>query len=106
MDGANVPADAAYHSARSAADHYDPFILRMGNILNVGYEKILLLYNASTYDVADVISTYTYRLSFPTSGTPMYSKSTAIGLFNTLVNVVFLLVTNAISKRSTESSLF
>ena len=82
------------------------FILRMGNILNVGYEKILLLYNASTYDVADVISTYTYRLSFPTSGTPMYSKSTAIGLFNTLVNVAFLLITNAVSKKSTESSLF
>lgn len=82
------------------------FILRMGNILNVGYEKILLLYNPSTYDVADVISTYTYRLSFPSSGTPMYSKSTAIGLFNTLVNVVFLLITNAISRKSTESSLF
>lgn len=82
------------------------FILRMGGILNVGYEKILLLYNPSTYSVADVISTYTYRLSFPTSGTPMYSKSTAIGLFNTLVNVVFLLITNAISKKTTDSSLF
>lgn len=82
------------------------FILRMGNILNVGYEKVLLLYNPSTYEVADVISTYTYRLSFPASGTPMYSKSTAIGLFNTLVNVVFLLITNAISRKSTESSLF
>ena len=82
------------------------FILRMGGILNVGYEKVLLLYNPSTYDVADVISTYTYRLSFPTSGTPMYSQSTAIGLFNTLVNVFFLLMTNAISKKSTESSLF
>ena len=83
------------------------FILRMGNILNVGYEKVLLLYNPNTYDVADIISTYTYRLSFPTSGgSPMYSKSTAIGLFNTLVNVVFLLITNAISKKATESSLF
>ena len=60
------------------------FILRMGNILNVGYEKILLLYNPSTYEVADVISTYTYRLSFG-GGTPQYSYSTAIGLFNTLV---------------------
>jgi putative aldouronate transport system permease protein len=82
------------------------FILRMGSILNVGYEKVLLLYNPSIYDVADVISTYTYRLSFPTSGTPMYSKSTAIGLFNTLVNVFFLLVTNAFSKKATESGLF
>lgn len=82
------------------------FILRMGGILNVGYEKILLLYNPSTYEVADVISTYTYRLSFPSSGTPMYSKSTAIGLFNTLVNLVFLLITNAVSKKASETSLF
>lgn len=82
------------------------FILRMGGILNIGYEKILLLYNPSTYEVADVISTYTYRLSFPTSGTPMYSMSTAIGLFNTLVNLVFLIITNAISRKTTESSLF
>lgn len=82
------------------------FILRMGGILNIGYEKILLLYNPSTYEVADVISTYTYRLSFPASGTPMYSKSTAIGLFNTLVNVVFLLITNAVSKKASETSLF
>ena len=82
------------------------FILRMGNILNVGYEKILLLYNATTYEVADVISTYTYRLSFPSSGSPMYSKSTAIGLFNTIINVIFLLITNKISKKATDSGLF
>lgn len=82
------------------------FILRMGGILNVGYEKILLLYNEATYEVADVISTYTYRLAFNGSGNPMYSKSTAIGLFNTLVNLCFLLITNAISKKATESSLF
>lgn len=82
------------------------FILRMGGILNVGYEKVMLLYNAATYEVADVISTYTYRLAFGGSGNPMYSKSTAIGLFNTLVNLCFLLITNAISKRKTESSLF
>lgn len=81
-------------------------ILRMGGILNIGYEKVLLLYNPSTYEVADVISTYTYRLSFAASGTPMYSKSTAIGLFNTLVNIVFLMITNAISKKASETSLF
>ena len=81
------------------------FILRMGGILNVGYEKILLLYTPSTYEVADVISTYTYRLSFGGSN-PMYSMSTAVGLFNTLVNIVFLLITNYLSQRFTESSLF
>ena len=81
------------------------FILRMGRILSVGYEKTLLLYNSNTYDVADIISTYTYRLSF-SGGTPQYSYSTAIGLFNTIVNVVFLLATNFISSRVSENSLF
>ncbi|MGN0759808.1 MAG: ABC transporter permease [Candidatus Ventricola sp.] len=79
------------------------FILRMGNILNVGYEKILLLYNPSTYEVADVLSTYTYRTGLENQ---QYSLSTAVGLFNTMVNVVFLLITNYISKKSTESGLF
>ena len=82
------------------------FILRMGNILNVGYEKILLLYNSATYLTADVISTYTYRLSFGGSGNPMYSKSTAIGLFNTIINVCFLMLTNLISKKATDAGLF
>ena len=81
------------------------FILRMGSILNVGYEKTLLLYNSNIYDVSDIISTYTYRLSF-SGGTPQYSYSTAIGLFNTLVNVVFLLATNFLSRKISDSSLF
>ncbi len=83
------------------------FILRMGSILNVGYEKILLMYQPTTYEVADVFSTYTYRISLgATSGQPQYSLSTAVSLFNTVVNVVFLLLTNFISGRTTESSLF
>lgn len=79
------------------------FILRMGNILNVGYEKILLLYNPSTYEVADVLSTYTYRMGLENQ---QYSLSTAVGLFTTMVNVVFLLITNYISNKTTESGLF
>ena len=81
------------------------FILRMGSILNVGYEKILLLYTSNTYSVADVLSTYTYRKGLADS-TPQYSYSTAVGLFNTLVNIAFLLLTNAISRKTTESGLF
>lgn len=83
------------------------FILRMGSILNVGYEKILLLYQPTTYEVADVFSTYTYRISLgATSGQPQYSLSTAVSLFNTIVNVAFLLMTNFISNKTTESGLF
>ncbi len=83
------------------------FILRMGSILNVGYEKILLLYQPTTYEVADVFSTYTYRISLgATTGQPQYSLSTAVSLFNTLVNVCFLLLTNLLSRKLTDSSLF
>ena len=78
-------------------------ILRMGSILNVGYEKILLLYTTPVYEVADVISTYVYRQGIEGG---KYSYATAVGLFNSVVNVIFLLVFNAISRKFTESSLF
>ena len=64
---------------------------------------MLLLYNTSTYEVADVLSTYIYRMGLESQ---KYSLSTAVGLFNTLVNVVFLLLTNWISSKTTESGLF
>lgn len=79
------------------------FILRMGNVLNVGYEKVLLLYSEPTYEVADVISTYVYRRGILKAD---YSYGTAVGLFNSVVNVFFLLLTNALSRKFTESSLF
>ena len=79
------------------------FILRMGGILNVGYEKILLLYQPLTYEVADVFSTYVYRKGILEAN---YSYSTAVGLFNSTVNIVLLLVTNGISKKFNEMSLF
>lgn len=79
------------------------FILRMGGILNIGYEKILLLYQPLTYEVADVISTYVYRKGIVEAN---YSFSTAVGLFNSVVNISFLLITNRISKKVNNSSLF
>jgi putative aldouronate transport system permease protein len=79
------------------------FILRMGGILNVGYEKILLLYSEAIYEVADVISTYVYRKGILNAS---YSYSTAVGLFNSVVNIFFLVLANTISKKTTESSLY
>ena len=79
------------------------FVLRMGSILNVGYEKVLLLYKENTYNVADVFSTYTYRVGLEQK---QYSLSTAVSLFNTLVNIVFLVFTNWLSRKTTESGLF
>lgn len=83
------------------------FILRMGNILNVGFEKVLLLYSEPVYPTADVISTYVYRNSFVvTASNAQYSYSTAVDLFNGVVNVLFLLGTNYISKKTTKLGLF
>lgn len=78
-------------------------ILKIGNILNVGYEKIILLYNPLIYDTSDVISTYVYREGLLNQN---YGYSTAVGLFNSLINFIFLLTANYLSKRYTETSLF
>lgn len=79
------------------------FILRVGNILNVGYEKIILLYNPMTLKTADVISTYVYRKGLLELD---WSYSTAVGLFNSIINFIFLIAANHISKRATETSLW
>lgn len=78
-------------------------ILNLGSILNVGHEKVMLLYQPLTYEVADVIGTYVYRRGL-ISGE--YSYSTAVGIFNSVVNLVFLVVSNKISKKLGQSGLF
>lgn len=77
-------------------------ILRLGRILSVGYEKILLLYNPMTYETADVISTYVYRVGILEKS---YSFSTAVNLFNSVVNFTFLMIVNFVSKRVSEVGL-
>lgn len=72
------------------------FILKTGSMFRVGYEKVLLLYNSMTYDVADVFSTFVYRKGLLESN---YSYGAAVGLFEALVAMVMLLGANLISKR-------
>ncbi len=78
-------------------------ILRIGNMMNVGLEKVMLLYNPLTYDTADVISTYVYRKGILEAD---FSFSTAVGLFNSVINFVLLVVVNAWSKKATQTSLW
>ncbi|SHI02663.1 ABC transporter permease [Clostridium grantii] len=78
-------------------------ILRLGNLLTIGFEKIILLYNPGIYEVADVISTYVYRTGLLELN---WSYSTAIGLFNSLLNFILLIMANRISKRFSETSLW
>ncbi len=79
------------------------FILNSGSILNVGADKILLLYNPATYSVADTFSTYVYRKGIQETN---YSYSTAVGLFNSLVALMFVILSNYVSKKFAETSLW
>lgn len=78
-------------------------ILKIGSIMGVGHEKIILLYNSATYETADVISTYVYRRGLLDGS---YSFSTAVGLFNSIINFFILILANAASKKFTETSLW
>lgn len=78
-------------------------VLDMGKVLSVGYEKILLLYTPLTYEVADVISTYVYRKGLVDAE---YGFSTAVNLFNSVVNIIFLVTANRLSKKMGQSGLF
>ncbi len=79
------------------------FILRVGSLMNVGFEKIFLLYNSTTWEVSDVISTYVYRKGLIDYD---YSFSTAIGMFNSAINIMLLVAVNTISRRVNETSLW
>ena len=78
-------------------------ILRIGWLMSVGFEKIILMYNEATYETADVISTYVYRVGLLNAD---FSYGTAIGLFNSLISVVLLLGANYVSKKLTDTSIF
>lgn len=79
------------------------FILRMGSIMNIGHEKILLLQNSLNMETSDVISTYVYRRGLEEGS---FSFSTAVGLFNSVINTFLVIFTNAVSKQLSETSLW
>lgn len=78
-------------------------IMRIGSMFALGFEKVMLLYNPATYETADIISTFVYRKGFEDYN---FGFSTAVGLFNSIINCILLLTANRISKKYTESSLF
>lgn len=78
-------------------------ILNIGTFLNVGFEKVLLLYNPLTYSTADVISTYLYRVGLVANN---FSYATAIGLFQALIGLAMVLSANFISRRVVGASLW
>jgi putative aldouronate transport system permease protein len=79
------------------------FILRMGRMLSVGFEKIILLYNPAIYETADVISSFVYRRGLQEFD---WSFSTAVDLFNSVINFILIVLANRISRKLNESSLW
>ncbi len=78
-------------------------ILKVGMLLNVGFETIILMYQPATYETADVISSYVYRLGIQQG---RYDIATAVGLANSLVAVLLVYTTNKISKKYTETGIW
>jgi putative aldouronate transport system permease protein len=78
-------------------------VIRLGNILEVGYEYIILLYQPSTFETADVISTYIYRVGVQNA---KYDLAAAAGMFNAVIALVLVLVANKISRRITRTGVF
>lgn len=79
------------------------FILAIGNLFGSDTQKVLLMYSPSTYETADIIGTYTYREGLEGA---RFEYSTAVGLFQTLVNFCFLLSANLFIRKVSETSLF
>jgi len=78
-------------------------ILRIGALMNVGFEKVMLLYNPSIYQTADVISTFVYRRGVLEAN---YSYASAVGLFNSVISCALVICANKLSRKATETSLW
>ncbi|MGO5425794.1 ABC transporter permease [Fusobacterium mortiferum] len=77
-------------------------VLKVGSMLNVAFETVLLLYQPATYETADVISTYVYRTGMLMQD---FGLATAVGLFNAVVGFILVYSANRWSKKVTQSSL-
>lgn len=78
-------------------------ILNLGKMMNVGFEKIILLYNPATYETADVISSFVYRRGLRESN---WSFGSAVGLLNSVINLILITASNKISRKLNETSLW
>ncbi|WP_020619309.1 ABC transporter permease [Paenibacillus daejeonensis] len=78
-------------------------LLRIGNLLDVGMEQVLMMYNPSVYEMADIIDTYVYRIGL---GELRFSFTTAAGLFKSVVGCVLLILANAFARRIGEEGIY
>ena len=78
-------------------------ILQLGSVLSVGYESIILMYNPTIYETAGVISTYVYRRGLQDAD---YSFATAVGLFQSVIGLILVTISNKLSAKFTEISIW
>ena len=78
-------------------------ILNCGRIMNIGFEKVFLMQNSMNIDASEVISTYVYKIGLLGA---QYSYAAAIGLFNSIVNFLLLIIVNTVAKKFSETSLW
>lgn len=79
------------------------FILNVGKVLEIGFEKVFLMYNAAIYETADIISTYVYRTGLVGGN---FSYAAAIDLFMGIISLIFIVSANTISRKMSENSLW
>lgn len=79
------------------------FLLRVGQIMTIGLQKVLLLYSGATYETADILGTYVYRRGIMGAD---FSFATSVELFQSLVGLVFIVTANTIAKRVSDTSLW
>jgi putative aldouronate transport system permease protein len=79
------------------------FILRIASVMDAGFDQIFNMYSPYVYDVADVISTYTYRLGI---GAMEYSQATTIGLFNSIIGFTLVLTANHLARKYTSRGIW
>lgn len=81
-------------------------IVAVGNIFSVDLDRILLMYNPSVYETADVLQSYVYRLSFQSTGFPDYGYATAVNMVKSVIAFALVMLTNMMSKKYAETRLF
>ncbi len=104
VDGAKMMQKIWYITLPSIAPTITVlFILRLGSVLKNGFEQIFMLYSPVVYDVADVFETYVYRIGMQEG---KYGFASAVGLFQSVVGLILVLVTNTISKKVGEGGIW
>lgn len=81
-------------------------IISIGNIFSVDLDRILLMYNPSVYETADVIQSYVYRIAFESAGFPDYSYGTAVNILKSLIAFALVIIANKLAAKYSETRLF